>query len=425
MNKETKRAFLEAVKSSEEDTLNKKVKSVAKSMGIPYSKNLYKNASKWLRGINMRGEDESNAGFDSTTGTHTNQYDVSQPKLSALKPDGTIMTIDEFCRHYGLDPQHSKSYKLVTHTGVPYYNIASKNLDDDCDLPTAEELKKWIAEDLITIKTQPIASTAPKGNKTIVVTLSDLHFGAYIDNLIKTHDYSIGILVDKLKDAVGVINSHGAEEVHVHILGDLIESFTGLNHKNSWKGLQKGMIGAELIKLTCKVLDEVFLSKVVNLKSIYVIGGNHDRLTSDKAEDTESGAADLICWGLDLMGYPIVFNPFVLNHVVDGISYILLHGHDAISKKSTKDICWDYGNQGMFNFVTEGHLHSIIEKLSASQVKAFNTTKDDSVDHRRIVCPSLFTGNSFSERLGYTSNSGFIISENNGKGVPNVYFYAL
>src|SRR5690606_14890007 len=42
---------------------------------------------------------------------------------------GTIMTIEEFCRHYGLDPQHSKSYKLVTHTGVPYYNIASVNLD--------------------------------------------------------------------------------------------------------------------------------------------------------------------------------------------------------------------------------------------------------------------------------------------------------
>lgn len=33
-------------------------------------------------------------------------------------------------------------------------------------------------------------------------------------------------------------------EVNILFLGDMIESFTGLNHKNSWKGLQKGMIGA-------------------------------------------------------------------------------------------------------------------------------------------------------------------------------------
>jgi len=27
--------------------------------------------------------------------------------------------------------------------------------------------------------------------------------------------------------------------------------------------------------------------------------------------------------------------------------------------------------------------------------------------------------------LGYTSESGFIITENNGKGVPNVFYYAI
>ena len=38
---------------------------------------------------------------------------------------------------------------------------------------------------------------------------------------------------------------------------------------------------------------------------------------------------------------------------------------------------------------------------------------------------SFFTGNFFSESLGYTSESGFVITEDNGKGVPNVFYYAV
>ena len=94
-------------------------------------------------------------------------------------------------------------------------------------------------------------------------------------------------------------------------------------------------------------------------------------------------------------------------------------------KKSTKQICWDYGVQGMYNLICEGHLHSIIQKLNVNQRDSYQTIKDDAVDHRRINCPSFFTGNFFSESLGYTSESGFIITENNGKGVPNVFYYAI
>jgi predicted phosphodiesterase len=51
---------------------------------------------------------------------------------------------------------------------------------------------------------------------------------------------------------------------------------------------------------------------------------------------------------------------------IDNINYILLHGHKGISRKATKDICWDYGKQGYFNVVLEGHLHSAIPKTSTT-----------------------------------------------------------
>jgi UDP-2,3-diacylglucosamine pyrophosphatase LpxH len=257
-------------------------------------------------------------------------------------------------------------------------------------------------------------------NEVDNLIIADLHVGSYIDGLVKTKDYSIPILIQYLEKTAITVNRNNSKEVNVLCLGDLIESFTGLNHKNSWKGLQKGMIGAEVIKFTAKILHEKLLSKINNLNKVKIVAGNHDRLTSDKSEDVDGGAADLIAYSLELMGYNVEFHPTVISTEIDGINYIMLHGHKGISSKSTKDICWDYGVQGMFNVVLEGHLHSLIQKLSLSQRKAFKTLKDDCTDTLRMNCRSFFTGNGFSEDLGYTSNAGFTIIRNNGNGLPDI-----
>jgi predicted phosphodiesterase len=250
--------------------------------------------------------------------------------------------------------------------------------------------------------------------------ISDPHVGAYIDGLVKTKDYSIPILVDYLEQTARNVNKSNPKQVNVLCLGDLIESFTGLNHKNSWKGLQKGMIGAEVIKFTAKILHEKLFSKINNLGFIKIVAGNHDRLTSDKSEDVDGGAADLIAYALTLMGYDVEFHPTVISTQIDGINYILLHGHKGISGKTTEQICWMYGIQGVFNVILEGHLHSYVQRLSVKSRNAYKTVKDDSVDTFRMHCRSYFTGNGFSEDLGYTSNAGYTVIRNNGKGLPDI-----
>jgi hypothetical protein len=73
-------------------------------------------------------------------------------------------------------------------------------------------------------------------------------------------------------------------------------------------------------------------------------------------------------------------------------------------------------------------LHSLImkEKLKAiKETKEITTISGDSVDQRKVVCPSFFTGNFYSEALGFTSQSGFLITEDNGKGIPHMHAYAV
>lgn len=355
-----------------------------------------------------------------STTTETNQYEA-KGVLTAFDGNGGIMPIEEYCDFYGLDRTKVRSSKLVTHTGVPFYNIAFDDREElegiDLD-EVRSSIESIISKDVFVPK-------SVAGDKVGVVKIADLHLGALIENLIKSKDYSVSILSERLVKASEIINRMNYKEVHVHILGDLIESFTGLSHINSWKNMEKGMYGAEAVKACANILHKCFLSRINNLATVKIIAGNHDRVTSNNSEDVSGDAGNLIAWGLELMGYDVEFNISVLTHLVDGINHINTHGHLGISRKTTKEICWDYGEQGVFNLISEGHLHSIIQKLSVAQRQKFQTTKDASVDHLRFNCPSFFTGNDFSEYLGYTSSAGFVIIENNGEGVPHQFNFSL
>lgn len=389
-------------------------------LGIEYSEKYRNRLSRLIRSGRVDLDIEN----DTTTeiNNYPNEKEKSTNGFNAIGADGQLMNIESYCKHYGLDVNKIRSYKLISHSGIPFYNVVFYEEVVD-PLVTEEELKSIISEAFKNIKYTEIKKE--NNNKVGVVKIADLHLGSYVDNLIRTKNFSIDILANKLLEAVNDINERGYSTVHVHVLGDLIESFTGLSHKNTWKGLDKAMVGAEAIKLVVKILHDNFFSRIVNLGDIKVVAGNHDRVTSDNKEDVQGGAANLVCWGIGLLGYNVEFNPLVITHTIGKITHILTHGHHDLSKKSTKQLCWDYGVQGNYNLICEGHLHSIIQKLNVNQRDSYQTIKDDSVDHRRMNCPSFFTGNFFSESLGYTSESGFVIIEDNGKGVPNVFYYAV
>ena len=415
MNLEKLKQLFEA-----EATITAAARKYADSEGIEFNDSFRRKCSNALKDFKVDVDLENEVKTDSNN--YSNDKEKPQRGFTAIGDDGKLMNIETYCQYYGLDVNKIRSYKLISHTGQPFFNCVFYEEVIE-PVVTEQELKELILEGIQNIKYTP--EYKQNNNKVGIVKIADLHLGSYVDNLIRTKNFSIDILANKLSEAVKDINDRNYSLVHVHVLGDLIESFTGLSHKNTWKGLDKAMVGAEAVKLVVKILHDNFLSKIVNLGEVKVVAGNHDRVTSDNKEDVQGGAASLVCWGLELMGYSVEFNPLVITHTVGNICHILTHGHHSLSKKSTKQICWDYGVQNKYNLICEGHLHSIIQKLNINQRESYQTIKDDAVDHRRMNCPSFFTGNFFSESLGYTSESGFVITEDNGKGVPNVFYYAV
>lgn len=98
--------------------------------------------------------------------------------LSAWNPDkGSIMDIDEYCEHYGLPKEDIKDRKLVTHTGVPYWNIHWKNAKQHQLNVITEELIEKVAQKYA----KPVRYLLPKGYKAtkrvIRAVYTDVHIG--------------------------------------------------------------------------------------------------------------------------------------------------------------------------------------------------------------------------------------------------------
>ena len=254
-----------------------------------------------------------------------------------------------------------------------------------------------------------------KGAKEhLIVTIADLHIGSRVEGLDLTPNYDSGIVREHLSEVAKRVNEMSANHVTLCILGDLIESFTGLNQISSWQSIEFGMYGANVIKETMDIL-EGFFEEINNLDSVLAIGGNHDRITSNYKEDRKSQVAEIVFWFLQRMygdDMEIVYDPLVHSRNIDGITYIITHGDRKLFRNDGKQAVIDYGDTNTFNVIMSGHIHT-------------RGVKDDQKLFRWIVVPSIFSGNFYSEENGWIANPGFIMMYNDGLGYPVVMDHTL
>lgn len=270
-----------------------------------------------------------------------------------------------------------------------------------------------------------------KGKKVGVATLADFHLGAQVQDLLKTPDFNIGILIQYLAEAAAKINSQQYKEVHIGLLGDFIESWTGLNHLNVWQEMGYMQWGANAVILATEVIRDHFLAKINNLHSVYIVSGNHDRGSANRELDPYGQVGRLLAYNLtrDLKKVKVHYHPLILTPQIDGLCYLLSHGHHRLTDNDMHKLCFEYGKQGMYNVLIKGHLHTrktkTTRKTKAVKYNTFTGVQVDTATLRGINIAPLFTGNFYSESNGWTSTGGFLVLENNGKGRVNCFDYCF
>lgn len=247
---------------------------------------------------------------------------------------------------------------------------------------------------------------AHEGPDEILAVLADLHIGARTDRTQITPKYSPDVCKAKLALAAERINSIGADKVHLALLGDLIESFSGLNQRDTWKGIEYGMHGARVIREAVEQLEQ-FFEKITNLASVSMIGGNHDRASANWREDTRSEMAEIIAYflqrqyGADL---PLQYDPLCVTKKVGGINYIMVHGDKKVFRDPEQAVI-ERGCSDAFNLILSGHIHR-------------REVRHDTSRFRWVVVPGVFSGNHYSESNGWTAAPGFAVFSDLG-GMPS------
>lgn len=251
----------------------------------------------------------------------------------------------------------------------------------------------------VTQATQKVIATKTKDYLVheSVVTIADLHIGANIEATKQLPKFDADTVRMRL-DAIALeINERKAKFNTICFNGDIIETFTGLNHINSWKNIdQKYGYGVKATIMATDLITE-FLSKVNNIKEVLFVAGNHDRTTSNNHEDVDG---EVIQWVHHIIEakfghlFPCEWTSDVVTRKINNVGYVWTHGHLSISKRSPAEIVNMYGIDGCYNIIIEGHLHT-------RKIKA------DTSKYRVIVTSSIFTGNNYSEKLGYSTLPGF------------------
>lgn len=238
------------------------------------------------------------------------------------------------------------------------------------------------------------------GPEDLLISIADLHIGAKTEGLIKTRNYNSEETITRLNAIATRVNSLHAKSANICILGDLIESFSGMNHSNTFEGIN--MHGGKVVVEAYKILSNFFES-VDNLKGVKIIGGNHDRASASNKDDVHCTIAGIISFMLQekYKGiFSIEYSDLILSQDLDSnLRIIMAHGDKKVLKAAGASLdakVIEFGSQERFNVILTGHLHS----------RGIN---EDKCHFRWYKTPSIFSGNYYSESNGWNANPGYYI----------------
>jgi len=278
-----------------------------------------------------------------------------------------------------------------------------------------DEIYLNLSQELPKIQELVITKNETHKNKAICVVLADLHSGSKSNRSMISEEWSVERLEEKLDRVTKIINSYGSKHVTIYLLGDLVETISGLNHPDTYKLIQSGWFGSQAIIGTYDILRR-FIGKIHNLKAIGGCGGNHDRLqASNKNSDT--GATDIIFEFLKRyifdaqIDLQVNYHPVIVTHDFKNFGFIGVHGDKGLHRQNMNYLLHKFAiDKSKFQFIFSAHLHSF-----------FCQRGDDNETARRVTIPSIVTGNDYSDiEIGRGSKSGFIIIKDNMFNEPTM-----
>jgi hypothetical protein len=125
--------------------------------GLEYSDSIRRSISKIINSSGVVDEDLENE-VKSDSINYSNDKEKPQKGFTAIAEDGSLMNIAQYCAHYGLDVNKIRSYKLISHSGIPFYNVVFYTAEEEAVSNISEHLDEIISKYIQPIKSEVIKS---------------------------------------------------------------------------------------------------------------------------------------------------------------------------------------------------------------------------------------------------------------------------
>jgi hypothetical protein len=175
-------------------------------------------------------------GTDRQRQSNTERNGTPQEVFTAVK-NGLMMSIDEYCEHYNLIRDNVKSYKLITHSATPYYNIQFRDVTEG-DKPNSvlsdfiDNVKKYAP------RYPKLPRKTSKDGHLLVIDIADLHINKYASTDFAGDNYDSGVAVKRaIEGTQGLIDKASGFNIDkiLFVVGNDV-----LNTDNVFKQTTKG-----------------------------------------------------------------------------------------------------------------------------------------------------------------------------------------
>ena len=252
--------------------------------------------------------------------------------LSAWSSEGKMMEIDEYCKVYNLPRKDITSYKLVSHTGTPFYNIVFKE-------NVVEVVKDEIDFDAIISKhINPVPVKVEKQYNQCdfdVLTYSDVHIGmdtnAKGNSMYATKWNAEEVIKASDKIVQNIVQNQQSDLLIVDDLGDLLDGFNGKTTRGG-HDLPQNMTNSEVfdcaLKFKMNLLDKL-IYHYQEIRFNNITNDNHSGDFSYFLNSAFKSLAEQKYRNVKVNNY----RNFINHYFVNDVCFVITHGKDDSTLK--------------------------------------------------------------------------------------------
>lgn len=260
-----------------------------------------------------------------------NDYKKETFVLTAWSKDGQMMDIDDYCKEYNLPKKDISSYKLISHTGTPYYNIVFKEnkIDNEIDFDFDEIISKHI---------NPVKVDVQKSYSDVdfdMLTYSDVHIGMDTNSKGNSMYATLWNKDEALKSstrmALDMIKNQKSDLLIVDDLGDFLDGYNGLTTRGG-HSLPQNMTNEECFDtgVTFKMnLVDILVNYFKEIRFNNICNDNHSGAFGYFVNSAFKSLAEQKYSNVKVNNY----RNFISHYFVNDVCFVITHGKDDSTLK--------------------------------------------------------------------------------------------